>query len=287
MNTPKSRILSTLAALFASAALAFSNTPLLVDTTNFTSSSKWIGGSNKFGGGGATWLEFVGTLSGAYTLESRVATSGSGFIFSSWDDGTSDKLENFLFQEWGAGPAGSPTPSQFTTGDVIVFKGSARATRVGANTSDMIVRAFIKMLGYNELGWAFQTKPAKTVFHNIGSALEPFELSITFPDLIVDDSFQVLQIGFEITNSYDAAANSMDSGTIYFENLQGYIEGTTVEPTLWNGYEVTDTGHVDTGAFMGVLFVTEAPWVYVHDLNKWVYLPAQDVAAGAWINLMK
>ena len=50
----------------------------------------------------------------------------------------------------------------------------------------------------------------------------------------------------------------------------------------WNGYEVDDSGWVDTGAWMGIVNVLSAPWVYSLDLAKyayvmddsgWVYIP--------------
>lgn len=274
----KTVLLRTLAAvtLSVSAVSLPANTPLLVNT-DFSSFDEWIAGSNSFIGG--TWQAFI---TDGYTVDDQVDPQGGGFIFRSWDDGASDMLENFLFQEFGAGPLGSATPTIFTTGDTIVFKGRASATRAGNDPSDMVVRAFIKTLGYNELGWAFQVKPAYSAFHPIGPDLEPFELSITYPDLAVDDSLQVIQLGFEITTSYDGTA--MDSGSIYFEGIEGYVEGDGNE--TWNGFPVTD-GWANTEDWIGWIYVGDAPWVISATLESYIYLPEQDMTAGAWMYISR
>lgn len=278
----KSKTLMTAAFALATASFASANTTILINT-GFDGYDGWVINSNLFVGG--AWQQNVGTYSGPdgpYQFEELLSVSGDGHVFSFWDDESSDMIENYLIQEFNAGPAGSATESVFSTGDVIVFKGSASATRSGADTSDMTVRAFIKTLGYNELGWAFQTKDEYSSFHNIGATLEPFELSITFPDLEVDDSLQIVQIGFEITGSFDGTA--MDTGTIYFENLEGYIEGGATEPVTWGGYEVDNLGWINTGAWMGYLNVTAAPWVWVNSLAKYIYMPEANVStSGAWI----
>lgn len=280
MNT--SRLIASAAMALASASVSLGNTPVLVNTS-FDGFDGWLANSNLFVGG--AWQQNVGTYSGPdgpYQFTDLISPSGNGHVFTYWDDGKSDMIENFFIQEFGAGPAASSTPSVFAAGDVIVFKGSASATRVGADTTDMKTRAFIKVLGYNELGWAFQVKEQYSAFHDIGAGLEPFELSITFPDLTVDDSLQILQIGFEITGSFDGTA--MDTGTIYFENLEGYIQGESV---TWAGYEVDSLGWINTGNWMGYLNVTADPWIWVNSLGKYIYLPEGNVStSGAWVYVM-
>ncbi|MCC5804802.1 MAG: hypothetical protein JJU00_00615 [Opitutales bacterium] len=265
------------------AAFAQANTPLLVDPNDFSVDGDWIAGANQF----QPVTEWVGFAT--LDVPDRVSIDGDAVTFMSWDDETSDKIESFLFQEFGAGPVGSPTANElFEAGDVIVFRGEASATRTGADTSNMIVRAFVKMLGFNELGWEFQTKPDHTQFHNIGPVNEPFELSVTFPDLSVDDSFQVLQVGFEITTEFDGS--DMDSGTITFRNIEAFIEGeANGEPDVfYAGMLVDANGNVDTGDFLGVLHVAHAPWVYVFDLARWVYMPDPgEEFSGAWAFLMR
>lgn len=204
--------------------LSTSGTRVYLQNTNFDGDAGWLVYSNLFIGG--AWQQSVGTYSGPaspYQIDDLVSDSGEGHVFSFWDDGVSDKIEHYLLQEFGAGPVGTMTESVFSTGDVIVFRGRARATRSGGDTSDMRVRAFIRVLGYNELGWSSQVLEEYTVRHDLGPNLEPFDLRMTFPDLAVDDSPQVLQVGFEITAAFDGMV--MDSGTIYFEDIVGYIEG--------------------------------------------------------------
>jgi hypothetical protein len=256
--------------------VATANTPLLVNT-NFDGYTGWIAGANKFAPVD-TWREFVSAPE-AFPWEERVAPSGAGFVYSSWDDGASDKLENYLFQEFRAGP----TDSIFETGDEIVFRGSASATRTGADTSDMVVRAFIKVLGYNELGWENQTKEQYSAFHIIGETLEPFDMMITFPDLAVDDSLQVVQLGFEITTLFDSSSNSMDAGTIYFENLEGYVVGEEEPVVMWAGFVVDASGIANTGDWLGMVYTEHAPWIYVYDMGKYMFMPTEAIAtSGAW-----
>lgn len=260
---------------FAGAAL-HANTPLLVNPADFSAEGAWKSGANQFSAVG--WTGFA-------TLEpaAQVTQSGDAWVFASWDDDVSDRIENFLFQEYNVTPAESVKPEfLFSAGDTIVFKGEASATRVGNDPSNMIVRSFIKMLGYID-GMSHQTKTAQTSFHNIGSANEPFELTITFPDLVEDDSFQLLQIGFEIATMYDGSA--MDSGTITFRNLEAYIEGdgTVDPPVIFAGMEADANGYIDTGDFLGQLYVPRAPWVYVANLQRWVYMPDPGPEfTGAW-----
>jgi hypothetical protein len=263
-------------------ATAYSN-EILITNTDFSPGYKedWIFGANVFGGGGTVYNGFLQAADGAFTYEEILSPTGSGFTMSSWDDEESDVIELYIFNEFLAGgPLSSDPatkPSRFVEGDVIKFKGSARATRSGADTSDMIVRAFIKTLGYGR--YAYDTMTAYTAFHNIGSTLQPFDLTVVYPGDTASEPFQVIQLGFEITTRYDGAA--MDSGTIYFENIEGYIEGG--EAPTWAGYPVDENGFADTGAWMGMVHVAADPWIYVYDLASYVYIPTDSATeSGAW-----
>jgi len=271
MNTPP--LMKTIAlASCALPGLALANVPLL-ENPDFASNEGWVAGANSYIGG--TWQQFL-----QIDVVDVVSASGNGHEFISIDDEESDRLENFLLQEFNAGPAGGAWATElFETGDVIRFKGSASAT---TSDTDVTVRAFIKMLGFVN-NQAFFPKPEKTVYFDLTENLQSFDLSIEFPDLAADDSYQLLQVGFEISTEWDGS--QMDSGTIYFENLEAFIEGEAT--TEWNGFVVNESGIADTGDFMGPVFVSESPWVYVYDLAKWAYLPeSQDMAAGAWINVV-
>jgi hypothetical protein len=259
---------------------ASANTPLL-ENPDLSSLEGWMAGSNVFLGG--EWQAYV---TDAYTVDDRVDPAGDGHVFTSWDDGESDRIETYLLQEFNAGPVDSDWPTEFETGDVIVFKGTASSTKSGNDTSDMVVRAFIKTLGYNAQGWEFQTKAEYSDFHDIGSAEEPFELSITYPDITEDDSLQVIQLGLEITTEFDGDA--MDSGTITFDDLEGYVEGDG-GTTTWLGYEVDGQGYANTEGFMGFVNVLSAPWVWNVNMSKYVYIPddTSPDAGGAWMYIGK
>jgi len=255
----------------------FADTVVLENPNFEGGTDPWLAGSNSFIGG--IWQAYI---SDGYTVADRVTSEGENFVYTSWDDGASDTLENFLIQEWGAGPAGSPTAAEFSAGDVFVFKGMASATRTGNTTGDMKVRAFIKMLGYTN-NLAFQIKDDYTEFHDIGADMEPFELTVTFPDLEADDSFQVIQMGFEITTNYDSGSETMDSGEIIFSGLEGIILGEGGGDT-WNGYEVDENGWVDTDTWLGWLNVTDDPWVLSLSVDGWIYVPVdQNIDNGGWV----
>jgi hypothetical protein len=51
----------------------------------------------------------------------------------------------------------------------------------------------------------------------------------------------------------------------------------------WAGYDVLDNRTVDTGAWLGMLEVDHAPFIYSEGLNRWMYLPEELVTpAGSW-----
>jgi hypothetical protein len=276
----KKKITTMIALGLFAGSTAFADTTILTNT-EFNGFDGWIAGSNVFLGG--VWQAFA-TAPDAYSFEDRVQASGDGFVFQSWDDGESDKLENYLFQEFGAGPASGTTPNEiFTIGDTIVFKGKASATRAGTDPSDMIVRAFIKFLGYNELGWEFQTKEADSKFFPITADLQEFELVATFPDIVADDSYQVVQLGFEITNEFDGAA--MDSGTIYFQDIEGFIVGGDT-PT-WASYAVDENGWANTEGWLGWVNTAQAPWIQILAIDNYGYVEESGVTdSGAWIYVL-
>lgn len=250
---------------------------VLLQNTGFDGFESWLAGSNKFVGG--AWVAFA-QAPDAYTFESRVQPSGNGFVFNSWDDGESDLLENYLFQEYHAGPDDSAWPKVFAVGDKIVFNGKASATSTGADTSDVVVRAFIKFLGYNDLGWEFQINETHSQFFPLTETVQDFSLSATFPD---EESLQVVQIGFEASTRYDAGSKTMDSAEVYFEAIEAFVEGDDVGPTTWAGYDRDANGNVNTGSWMGWLNVTHEPAVWSYTLQNWVYLPEGNVTAnGGW-----
>lgn len=268
-----------LCGLFAAAPIAFAQTTILQDTDmalELAGDGPWVAGANGFGPNFSPY-------NGFFTLEPAglVATSGDSLVFTSWNDEDgdpppatlSDILQTFVFQEWGATPA---TTTTFEPGDVIVFKGNASGTTTGSVTE---IRAFVKTLGFvNNL--AFQTIGEYSSFYDITGTAGDFELSITYPDVETADPFQVIQMGFEIETRFTTV---MGEGKITFKNLEGYIEGGA--PATFQGYPIVDGNWIDTGSYMGWLWIEFAPWIYSASLDSWIYLPASASLedAGAWI----
>ena len=254
----------------------------IADTTllmneNFTTDESWITGYNAFVGD--DWQAFIGD---EFTLDDYVDPSGDGFIFRSYDNIDWDRMEHYLQQEWGAGPAGGATPSIFQTGDVLVFKGKAK---IESQSGAVVMRPYIKTLGYNEFGWERQVKPDYTEYAEITSELQEFELSITFPDLAVDDSYQVVQFGFEISTDYVDGA--MGAGAIYFQDLEGYVQGGG-DGNTWYGYDVTEDGWAEAAGWLGWVNVTGDPWILSLSLDKYIYIPGEQSAeSGAWMYIPK
>jgi hypothetical protein len=54
----------------------------------------------------------------------------------------------------------------------------------------------------------------------------------------------------------------------------------------YGGYPVVDEFYVDTGAWLGFLYIGDAPWIWSYKLNSWIYMeePGAD-APGAWVYL--
>lgn len=59
--------------------------------------------------------------------------------------------------------------------------------------------------------------------------------------------------------------------------------GTDPEPTTWAGFAIDAQGNCDTGDFLGLVNVNAGDWIFVYDLDAFVYLPEANVGAdGAW-----
>lgn len=56
-----------------------------------------------------------------------------------------------------------------------------------------------------------------------------------------------------------------------------------MQSEFWAGYPVDANGFVDTGDFMGWIYVGEKPWIFSYSLDKYVYMAESDVSAsGGW-----
>jgi hypothetical protein len=90
-----------------------------------------------------------------------------------------------------------------------------------------------------------------------------------------------------------------DIGGVFRGNLASYVDDFAVDPDgenltspigsgenqMWVDWPIDGNGLVDTGTFMGWLFVS-GDWVWSFSVSGWVYLPEGNVAAnGAWAYL--
>lgn len=77
-----------------------------------------------------------------------------------------------------------------------------------------------------------------------------------------------------------------DWGTFFaLDNIAFSVNTITdPEPTpMWAGYEIDDSGNVDTGAWLGVVNVDAAPWIWSFSLEAWLYLPEDVIEeSGSW-----
>lgn len=89
----------------------------------------------------------------------------------------------------------------------------------------------------------------------------------------------------------DGAYVSPEKGLFYLDDVLLTIsQGEVVEPATWAGYAIDEeTGNVDTGAWLGWLNVTNAPWIYSYSLGNYIYLNESDVdpEGGAWAYTFK
>ncbi|NDV62270.1 hypothetical protein G0Q06_07410 [Puniceicoccales bacterium CK1056] len=83
---------------------------------------------------------------------------------------------------------------------------------------------------------------------------------------------------------------------VYFDNVAVDVTGENLTApdfgggsgNTWAGYAVSPEGWVNTGAWLGLIYVNEAPFVYSADLETYIYLPEDLVGdAGAWSYIYK
>lgn len=62
-----------------------------------------------------------------------------------------------------------------------------------------------------------------------------------------------------------------------------------VAVTKWAGlYDIDEAGIVDTGNWMGLLYVENDPWIWSYSLEDWIYLPEAHVGSdGGWGYVIK
>lgn len=102
-----------------------------------------------------------------------------------------------------------------------------------------------------------------------------------------DDTADDLLIGLSRGNIGDGE-KGIDY--MYFDNIAIDTSGTNLDPVddggsteMWADWEVVQGGWVETGSFMGWLYVGHDPYIYSLGLEKYIYLPEGNVkGSGAW-----
>lgn len=68
----------------------------------------------------------------------------------------------------------------------------------------------------------------------------------------------------------------------------GTLGDTDIPPTEWAGFPINEDNWVNTGDWMGSLYIGERPWVFSDRIHRWIYLPEGNVAEdhrGVWIGI--
>ncbi|WP_163966979.1 hypothetical protein [Oceanipulchritudo coccoides] len=126
----------------------------------------------------------------------------------------------------------------------------------------------------------------------VAYTLQPLTYSI-FVDGVLADQDILLQTG---TADYDPAAgisrfgflgdsDAKGGAEVYFDNVVLKTGDSIGEggSSGWLGYMVED-GYADTGNWLGLVNVVNAPWIYNEALTGWMYLEETSASEdGAWI----
>ncbi|MGC9450788.1 MAG: tetrathionate reductase family octaheme c-type cytochrome [Oceanipulchritudo sp.] len=63
---------------------------------------------------------------------------------------------------------------------------------------------------------------------------------------------------------------------------------TAAQSMVWGGYPIMEGDFVDTGDWMGILYVGEKPWIYSFTLSKYIYIEESAVSMdGGWAYFLK
>ncbi|MGC9449928.1 MAG: hypothetical protein ACP5I4_00655 [Oceanipulchritudo sp.] len=113
-----------------------------------------------------------------------------------------------------------------------------------------------------------------------------FELSITrtAEGLLIEHTMGELGAGTPAVSLSYLDTNTLDAVDVFdtfLISFQGFVEVIIDDvqiglvggqPQTWNGYAVDENGIADTGAWMGMVYVGNDPWVYVYDLGAYTYI---------------
>lgn len=101
-------------------------------------------------------------------------------------------------------------------------------------------------------------------------------------------------VRFGIIHNINSIEVSFPREPMYIDNL--YIDytginleipegGEIIAPETWAGLNINANGFVDTGSYLGRIYVNAPDWAYLENTQKWVYLPEDnfDPIAGTWL----
>jgi hypothetical protein len=180
-----------------------------------------------------------------------------------------------FWREDGVGPLGNKEmeASVFVNDDSLVGEDVSFTFTVDSNTfTEHTTVAFIKIFDkdYNILN---QVEEELTT---------PGYYSLSIPASLTGVAGALhAQYGFTTVGINSSAAQAPSYGTMV-------ISAAEPQPTAtWGGYlvELDDQGKawVNTGEWLGYLYVESAPWIYISDTGSWTYMIEPDPeASGAW-----
>ncbi|NDV61451.1 glycoside hydrolase family 16 protein [Puniceicoccales bacterium CK1056] len=239
---------------------------LIFNTDFSTGISPWLMQTSLFSDTGEQ-IAILQSWRGASDISAYVDTTSGTNITFNHHEGTrsSARTSNLLFQDTELKPRIEGFFLDFSPGDIVHFQGTASSLR-----SDETVTTEAVIFVYDSNGAPL---PA-SVSVAIDSVSGDFNLSTTLEAGPVSG----VLTGFAIRTPKDS------TGSITFSNLSATVE----KVTTWANWTSTDGSNVDTGDWLGWIYIKEAPWIWSHALSTWIYLPEDHVtASGAWTYVAK
>lgn len=161
---------------------------------------------------------------------------------------------------------------------IFIINGTEDKLSPVANARNLVAR--LVSLGNAEDGSAFPYRYMEV--EGAGHGFVPgFGLGITPPPFLSpNDEF----MGWGNTE--------IDGKTVERHCFEFFHEHLALESlsasAVWAGFAVNQDGWVDTGDWMGWLYVGYAPWVWSQPLETFIYLPEESVSeSGAWVYVLR
>lgn len=126
--------------------------------------------------------------------------------------------------------------------------------------------------------------------YGITGSLDPQQFSVFVNESIVGTyQFQNPSTnigGFLLATGTGAnqAVPTMQVDNISIRTGEDLIPGDPGSSGMYAGYPVLEGGFVDTGAWLGFLYVGDSPWVWSYTLNNWLFMEEPEAdSPGAWV----